>query len=89
MKQHYSNILILLSVLLCLMSWSCREEDQQSVFKASDSTARVQFDALSDQPLVEYILNPRNEESENCHLHIRKTLDYAKIPFRSYFIEGF
>ena len=71
------------------MSWSCREEDQQSVFKASDPTARVQFDALSDQPLVEYILNPKNEESENCHLHIRKTLDYAKIPFGVISLKGF
>jgi len=42
---------------------------------------RVTFDPLSNQPLVEYILNSKNEESENFNIQVRKTLDYAKIPY--------
>ena len=68
--------------MLCMMIvFSCREDESENISSFQKNTQRVRFDEQSQEPLVQYILNADNEESKNCNLHIRKALDYAKIPF--------
>ncbi|HIB38261.1 DUF2194 domain-containing protein [Mesonia sp.] len=89
MKQNYPHILLWFCLTILLGLVSCKKENIYPKFKSKEPTKQVVYPEYSKNPLVEYILYTPNEESENCHDHIRKTLDYAKIPFNAINLKDF
>lgn len=59
---------------------SCQEDHDEEI--VVDNTSKILFDADSETPLVEYIINPKNKQSILCNRHVKKSLNYAKIPYR-------
>ncbi len=68
-------IILLISVLVV----SCAEDIEDEEF--SKSNPEVYYGKLSNKPLVTYILNPEDSLGAKSSEHIRKALNYAKIPF--------
>ena len=89
MKQNYIRILFMACASMLLAMWSCKKDRSLPPIIAKKPTQQVIYPDYSKEPMVEYIVNFSNEESENCHDHIRKTLDYAKIPFSAIKLKDF
>lgn len=64
--------IVLVGLLLVI---SCQEDHEVA------TAERVIFDAESDQPLVQFLSEEKNSINRGFQWHIRKTLNYAKIPY--------
>ncbi|MBE7638967.1 DUF2194 domain-containing protein [Salegentibacter sp. BLCTC] len=74
------NLLIYVSLgFLVSFIAGCEADGEDS--KSIKSNPRVLYDEISNTPLVAYILDAENDLSLKNSRHIRKTLNYAKIPF--------
>jgi len=73
------NLLKYTAYLLLLFVMGCAVDVEDS--REEEDHPRVLYDKMSKNPLVTYILEPGNELSVKNSNHIRKTLNYAKIPY--------
>jgi hypothetical protein len=60
--------------------FSCQDEKQDE--QAEKSIVRVTYMPESEKPLVVFVLDSTDESGMEFEGHIRKTLDYSKIPYQ-------
>ncbi|MFD2432774.1 hypothetical protein ACFSO9_03980 [Mesonia maritima] len=78
--------LLVFSFLLCIL-FSCQEDENINI--EAETIDRIVFDPESEKPLVTYLVNTKNAQSVTCNKQIRKSLDYAKIPYGKITLEEF
>ncbi|HKL34895.1 MAG TPA: DUF2194 domain-containing protein [Salegentibacter sp.] len=77
--QLQLNLLKYTALLMLLVLMGCAIDVEDS--RLAEDHPRVIYDKMSENPLVTYILEPGDDLSLNNSNHIRKTLNYAKIPY--------
>jgi hypothetical protein len=85
--QLLPGVFKLLVLLFSIFVLSCEEDIEDKRFLKPNP--RIEYGELSNTPLVTYILDPQNSSSANNSRHVRKTLNYAKIPFGKISINTF
>jgi hypothetical protein len=78
------NINIMLySFLLLLIMQGCAIDTPYRV------NVQVAYDAESKNPLIEFLIEPQSKVADNFNYHLRKTANYAKLPYKRTFITAF
>ncbi|SKB34723.1 hypothetical protein SAMN05660776_0592 [Salegentibacter holothuriorum] len=73
------NLLKYTAFCLLLCFTGCKDDVEDP--NVAESQPKVVYDKMSNKPMVAYIMQPGNDLSAKNSKHIRKTLNYAKIPF--------
>src|SRR6478752_3651501 len=79
------------TLVLLLVFVGCKSVDNFDPFSLFDSEngknekgfRNYSTDNLKQAPLVEFVLDKKDEESENLNLQLKKLCDYSKLPYEA------
>ena len=85
MRNLRGRFIIFLVSIILISGCEKDSKEQETV----NITERVSYEAYSKNPLVTFILDPKDKTSINYKENIHKTLNYSKIPFTAIQLDEF